>query len=48
MFSADYRLVRGLVLAGDVALFDNDQTSAADSGTGDKGWTAVGRLAVAF
>ena len=37
VFSADYRLVRGLVLAGDVAVFDNDQTDAADSGTGDKG-----------
>ena len=48
VFSADYRLVRGLVLAGDVAVFDNDQTDAADSGTGDKGWTAVGRLAVTF
>ena len=48
VFSADYALAPGLVLAGDVAVFDNDQTSEADSGTGDTGWTAVGRFAVAF
>jgi hypothetical protein len=46
VFSADYALAPGLVLAGDVAYFDLDQTSG--STTGDKGYTAVGRFAVAF
>jgi hypothetical protein len=34
------------VLAGDVASFDNDTT--VDTGTGDKGWAAVGSLRLAF
>ena len=46
VFSADYALAPGLVLAGDVSAFDNDSTGG--TGTGDKGWTAVGRFAVAF
>jgi len=46
VFSADYALAPGLVLAGDVGAFDNDST--IDTGTGDTGWQAVGRLAVAF
>ena len=46
VFSADYALAPGLVLAGDVASFDNDAT--ADTGTGDKGWTAVGSVRLAF
>ena len=44
--SADISLAPGLVLAGDVAWFDND--TKVDTGTGDQGWAAVGRLAVAF
>jgi hypothetical protein len=47
VFSADYALAPGLVLAGDVGSFDNDATGD-DTGTGDTGWQAVGRLAVAF
>ena len=46
--SADYALAPGLVLAGDVAWFDNDTSGAAAPDTGDQGWAAVGRLAVAF
>ena len=48
VFSADYALAPGLVLAGDVAVFDIDQNDDSTSGTGDKGWAAVGRFAVAF
>jgi hypothetical protein len=44
--SADYAIAPGLVLAGDVSWFDND--TDVDTGTGDTGWAAVGRLAVAF
>ena len=44
--SADISLAPGLVLAGDVAWFDND--TKVDTGTGDQGWAAVGLLAVAF
>lgn len=44
--SADIALAPGLVLAGDVSWFDND--TKVDTGTGDQGWAAVGRLAVAF
>jgi outer membrane protein OmpU len=47
VFSADYALAPGLVLAGDVAVFDNDAVGD-DQTTGDTGWTAVGRFAVAF
>ena len=46
VFSADYALAPGLVLAGDVATFDNDSTG--DTGTGDKGWTAVGSFRLSF
>ncbi|MGE3739590.1 MAG: porin [Geminicoccaceae bacterium] len=46
VFSADIALAPGLVLAGDVAKFDNDSTG--DTGTGDKGWTAVGSVRLAF
>ena len=46
VFSADYALAPGLVLAGDVATFDNDSTD--DTGTGDKGWTAVGSFRLSF
>jgi outer membrane protein OmpU len=48
VFSADYALAPGLVLAGDVATFDNDQTDSDATGTGDKGWTAVGSVRLAF
>jgi predicted porin len=48
VFSADYALMPGLVLAGDVGVFDNDVRSGLDTGTGDKGWQAVGRLGLAF
>ena len=46
VFSADIALAPGLVLAGDVGVFDQD--FAGDTGTGDQGWVAVGRFAVAF
>jgi outer membrane protein OmpU len=46
VFSADIALAPGLVLAGDVSTFDNDTTE--DFGTGDKGWTAVGSVRLAF
>ncbi len=48
VFSADYALAPGLVLAGDVSAFDNDQTDSAATGTGDKGWVAVGSFRLAF
>ena len=48
VFSADYALAPGLVLAGDVACFDLDTNDSYTGGTGDKGWAAVGRFAVAF
>jgi outer membrane protein OmpU len=47
VFSADIALAPGLVLAGDVAVFDQDQ-AGDDTDTGDQGWAAVGRFAVAF
>ena len=46
VFSADYAIAPGLVLAGDVSKFDNDTTAETD--TGDKGWTAVGSVRLAF
>jgi hypothetical protein len=46
VISADIALVPGLVLAGDLGLFDNDATGDAD--TGDTGWQAIGRLGLAF
>ena len=48
VFSADYPLVPGLVLAGDVAYFDLDTNGSYTGGTGDSGWTAVGRFELAF
>jgi len=46
VFSADYALAPGLVLAGDVAYFDLDSNGA--SGTGDTGWAGVGSVRLAF
>ena len=46
VLSADYAIAPGLVLAGDVSKFDNDTTAETD--TGDKGWTAVGSVRLAF
>jgi predicted porin len=50
VFSADYALMPGLVLAGDVSVFDNDATDEQleVAGTGDQGWQAVARLGLAF
>lgn len=50
VFSADYALAPGLVLAGDVAAFDMDQTNAgkAVTGTGDKGWAGVASVRLTF
>jgi predicted porin len=48
VFSADYALAPGLVLAGDVSLFDNDQIDEDATGTGDTGWTAVGSFRLSF
>ena len=42
------RLAPGLVLAGDISKFDNDSAGTIDSGTGDKGMTAVGSVRLAF
>ena len=46
VFSADYTIAAGLLLAGDVSKFDNDTTDC--TGRGDKDWTAVGSFRVAF
>ncbi len=46
VLSADIALAPGLVLAGDVSKFDNDSAGSIDSGTGDKGWPAVGSVAL--
>jgi predicted porin len=48
VFSADVPIAPGLVLAGDVSVFDNDQAGDVDTGTGDTGWTAVGSFRLAF
>jgi predicted porin len=48
VFSADYALAPGLVLAGDVSMFDNDQVDEDATGTGDTGWTAVGSFRLSF
>ena len=48
VFSADVPLAPGLVLAGDVPVFDLDTNDSYTGGTGDSGWAAVGRFAVAF
>ena len=48
VLSADYALAPGLVLAGDVGWFDNDQTDSAATGTGDTGWQAVGSVRLSF
>src|SRR3954454_12998281 len=42
VFSADYALAPGLVLAGDVAYFDLDTNDDFTGGTGDDGLAAVG------
>ena len=46
VFSADYALAPGLVLAGDVAYFDLDTNG--DFGDRRQGLAAVGAFAVAF
>jgi outer membrane protein OmpU len=46
VLSADVALAPGLVLAGDVAQFDND--TVGTTATGDKGWTAVGSVRLSF
>ena len=48
VFSADYALAPGLVLAGDVGIFDNDVRDDVDFDGDDNGWQAVGRLGLAF
>ena len=49
VFSADAELLPGLVLAGDVAYFDNDlDREARDAADGDSGWVWVTRLELAF
>jgi outer membrane protein OmpU len=50
VFSADIALAPGLVLAGDVGIFDNDISGDNPNGYtgGDKGWQAIGRLGLAF
>jgi outer membrane protein OmpU len=47
VFSADYALLPGLLLVGDVGVFDNDGTDPDYPG-GDKGWQAVVGLDLAF
>jgi outer membrane protein OmpU len=47
VFSADYALMPGLLLIGDVGLFDNDGTEPGYQG-GDKGWQAVVGLDLEF
>jgi outer membrane protein OmpU len=47
--SADFALMPGLVLAGDVGYFDNDVDDADDFGVDDdNGWVYVVRLGLAF
>ena len=48
VLSADYALAPGLVLAGDISWFDNDQTDSQATGTGDTGVQAVGSLRLSF
>jgi outer membrane protein OmpU len=47
VFSADYALLPGLLLVGDVGAFDNDGTDPDYPG-GDKGWQAVVALDLVF
>ena len=47
VLSADYTLLPGLILAGDLGRFDNDGIDPDYRG-GDRGWQAVGRLGLAF
>jgi outer membrane protein OmpU len=47
VFSGDYTLMPGLLLGGDVGVFDNDGTDPDYPG-GDKGWQAVIALELAF
>jgi len=49
VLSADLELASGLLLAGDVAYFNNDLDRAArDETGGDRGWVWVAKLEVAF
>jgi outer membrane protein OmpU len=48
VFSADYALAPGLVLAGDVSTFNLDTNSNYTGDTGDSGWAAVGSVRLAF
>jgi outer membrane protein OmpU len=48
VFSASYFVLPGLVLAGDLGVFDNDLRSGLETGTGDRGWQAVGSLGLSF
>ena len=49
VLSADLELAPGLLLAGDVAYFDNDLDRAAKDATGgDRGWVWVAKLEVSF
>lgn len=49
VFSADLEFAPGLMLAGDLAYFDNDLDRAAkDTVGGDRGWVWVAKLEVAF
>src|SRR3954452_7553502 len=48
VFSADYALAPGLVLAGDVAYFNLDTNGSYTRGTGDQGWAGVGSVRLAF
>ena len=48
VLSVDTALVPGLVLAGDVAYFNNDVDAGDRVVDGDHGWAYVTRLSVAF
>jgi predicted porin len=48
VFSADVPIAPGLVLAGDVGIFDNDARDDNAYDGGDEGWQAIGRLGLAF
>jgi hypothetical protein len=48
VFSADVPIAPGLVLAGDLGIFDNDARPDNGYVGGDEGWQAVGRLGLAF
>ena len=48
VFSADVGLMPGLVLAGDIGLFDNDADGSLPGSLDDDGYQAVARLGLAF